>query len=248
MEKMISALRDKRSQEIRHELEADKRERSIVISGLEEWGIDRPRLERQSHLEESVAGILDALKVDCLPEVTYRMGKFNDLRPLLVTVILPFKSHWSLALSNAHLLRRTKFGHIYVHRSMTLAERTREYELRQEARARNEGKPTREWVVYRGPNISDNELIGGLPHFAYRADRQLAKGGGVCCLVKDHFCVIPARVRTNVTADLLCLDIFSLSTTKSLRLVIVYRPPSSKAEDDKLTEVIFDLGSVASDA
>lgn len=167
IEKMILALRNKLPQEIRDGVEAEKRGRSIVISGLEEWGMDKPLLERHKHLEERVADILDALNVDCVPEVTYRMGKYNDLKPRLVKIVLPSRTHWALALSNAHLLRRTQFANIYVRKSMTSAERAREYELRQQARSRNEGKQSREWVVYRGElvhvsNIPRKHIQGNL--------------------------------------------------------------------------------------
>ncbi|KAL6736140.1 hypothetical protein Aduo_006526 [Ancylostoma duodenale] len=48
-------------------------------------------------------------------------------------------------------------------------------------------------------------------------------------------------------AHVLCLDIFSLLHPIPLRLITVYRPPSSpKHEDDKLIETIFDLCSASS--
>ncbi|EYB92598.1 hypothetical protein Y032_0192g1366 [Ancylostoma ceylanicum] len=78
---MILVLGNRCPQEICDGVEADKRERIIVIFGLEEWGKDKPLLERQRHLEESVADILDTLKDDCLSKVTYRMGKYNYLKP-----------------------------------------------------------------------------------------------------------------------------------------------------------------------
>ncbi|KAL6734052.1 hypothetical protein Aduo_004635 [Ancylostoma duodenale] len=148
-EKMMMILKGRMRQEVSDAVEKEKRDRSLVISGLAEWGMDKPLLQRQKYLYEQVADILDTLKVDCLPEVVYRMGKYSETRPRLVKVVLPSRSHWSLALSKAYLLRRTKYSNIYVRRSMTSAERKQEYELREQARVKNEGKSTREWVVYR---------------------------------------------------------------------------------------------------
>ncbi|KIH69490.1 hypothetical protein ANCDUO_00175 [Ancylostoma duodenale] len=48
---------------------------------------------------------------------------------------------------------------------MTSYERAKEYELRQQTRAKNEGS-----------HIIDSELAADLPYFAYRVDRQLLKG------------------------------------------------------------------------
>ncbi|KHJ96697.1 hypothetical protein OESDEN_03337 [Oesophagostomum dentatum] len=158
IERMVLPLRDKVLLEFADAVNKEKKERSIVITGLTEWGQDKPLFERQKNFEQNVAEILDILKVDCLPEVTYRMGKFDVNKPRTVKVLLPSRSHWVRALSNAYLLRRSKFSNVYVRRSMSASERTREFELRQEARSRNEGKPTREWVVYRGQLKHVSEL------------------------------------------------------------------------------------------
>ncbi|KIH63414.1 hypothetical protein ANCDUO_06282 [Ancylostoma duodenale] len=124
--------------EISDAVEEEKRGRSLVISGLPKCGIDKALLERQKDLENKVADILDTLKVDRLPEATYRMGKLNETRPRLVKVVLPSRSHWSRALSNAYLLRRNKYSSVHVRRSMTSNERAKKYELCQQARAKNE--------------------------------------------------------------------------------------------------------------
>ncbi|EYB92492.1 hypothetical protein Y032_0193g1395 [Ancylostoma ceylanicum] len=138
IEKIALALKSKLPQEVADAVDSEKRERSIVICGLPECGMDRPLLERQKNLEEKVAGILDVLKVDCLPEVVFRMGTYNETRPRLVKVVLPSRSHWLKALANAHALRRTDYRNVYVRKSMTAAERARDYELRQQARERNQ--------------------------------------------------------------------------------------------------------------
>ncbi|KHJ80539.1 hypothetical protein OESDEN_19785 [Oesophagostomum dentatum] len=142
IERMVLPLRDKVLLEFADAVNKEKKERSIVITGLTEWGQDKPLFECQKSLEQNVAEILDILKVDCLSEVTYRMGKFDVNKPRTVKVLLPSRSHWVRALSNAHLLRRSKFSNVYVRRSVSASERTQEFDFRQEARSRNEGKPT----------------------------------------------------------------------------------------------------------
>ncbi|KAK6733498.1 hypothetical protein RB195_017322 [Necator americanus] len=90
---MVLALKTKITREVADRVEAEKRGRSIVISGLAEMGADRSLIERQRDLEEKVANVLDALELDCLPEVAYRLGKFNGNKPRLVKVGLPSRSH-----------------------------------------------------------------------------------------------------------------------------------------------------------
>ncbi|KIH47354.1 hypothetical protein ANCDUO_22589, partial [Ancylostoma duodenale] len=85
-EKMMMILKGRMRQEVSDAVEKEKRDRSLVISGLAEWGMDKPLLQRQKYLDEQVADILDTLKVDCLHEVVYRMGKYSETRPRLVKV------------------------------------------------------------------------------------------------------------------------------------------------------------------
>ncbi|RCN24327.1 hypothetical protein ANCCAN_29979, partial [Ancylostoma caninum] len=73
IEKLAQKLRTRISREISDAVEEEKRGRSLVFSGLPEGDLDKPLLERQKELENKVAEILDMLKVDCLPESTYRM-------------------------------------------------------------------------------------------------------------------------------------------------------------------------------
>ncbi|EPB68088.1 hypothetical protein ANCCEY_12824 [Ancylostoma ceylanicum] len=59
--------------------------------------MDRPLLERQKNLEEKVAGILDVLKVDCLPESAFmlhhpsRHSIFATTNRVCIYVTSPFK-------------------------------------------------------------------------------------------------------------------------------------------------------------
>ncbi|KAK6763045.1 hypothetical protein RB195_023662 [Necator americanus] len=158
IEKMVLALKTKITQKMADGVEAEKRGRSIVITGLAELGADRSLTERQRDLEEKVSNVLDAPEVDYLPEVACRLGKFNANKPRLVKDVLLSRSHWAKALSRAHLLRSTSFSNIFVRKSMTAAERKRDYELRHEARLRNERSSTREWVVYKDTLTHITEL------------------------------------------------------------------------------------------
>ncbi|KAK6764248.1 hypothetical protein RB195_024532 [Necator americanus] len=114
IEKMALALKTKATQEVADGVEAEKRGRSIVITGLSELGANRSLKERQRDLEEKVANVPDALEVDCLPEVAYKLGTFNGNKPCPVKVILPSRSHWAKALLRAQLLRRTNLSNIFL--------------------------------------------------------------------------------------------------------------------------------------
>ncbi|KAK6743085.1 hypothetical protein RB195_010386 [Necator americanus] len=75
---MVLVLKTKITQEVADGVEAEKRSRSIVITGLAEFGADRSLIERQRDLEEKVANVLDALEVDCLPEVVHSSTIFDS--------------------------------------------------------------------------------------------------------------------------------------------------------------------------
>ncbi|CAJ0609354.1 unnamed protein product [Cylicocyclus nassatus] len=74
IEKLVMALKSKMPKDA----ETEKRERSIVLSGLPEAPINRPLLERKQHLEENVARVLEQINVDCWPCEIFRMGKFAE--------------------------------------------------------------------------------------------------------------------------------------------------------------------------
>ncbi|VDO36388.1 unnamed protein product [Haemonchus placei] len=150
IEKMLLALAEKIPKEMSELMEADKRSRSIVLSGLEEAPSHSLPSEKQRDLEAKVSDVLDVLNVECRPVEVYRMGKEDRSRPRLVKVLLPSRFHWRTALANARNLKSSGFANIFVRRSMTPDERKLEYELRQQARERNRGKSIREWVVYKG--------------------------------------------------------------------------------------------------
>ncbi|XGW02668.1 hypothetical protein V3C99_014589 [Haemonchus contortus] len=157
MEKMIVALSEKIPCESREYVEAEKRARSLVVSGLEEAPAHLKPSERQKQLEGKVADLFDALQVECRPVEVYRMGKPDSARPRLVKIVLPSRAYWRTALKNAKNLRASGFHNVFVRKSLTAEERKREFDLRQLANERNKGKPYREWVIYKGElkHISD---------------------------------------------------------------------------------------------
>ncbi|KAK6755578.1 hypothetical protein RB195_014133 [Necator americanus] len=110
--KMLAVLAEEDKTDFVEQLEADKRSRSIVISG-------------QS--QRDFARAIDL----------YRLGKPNPSHPRLVKVVLPSQFYWRRALANARLLRSAGFSSVCIRKSMKPDKRKREYELRQEARERN---------------------------------------------------------------------------------------------------------------
>ncbi|EYC12491.1 hypothetical protein Y032_0047g1510 [Ancylostoma ceylanicum] len=158
MERILSILSKKIPKHAVEDPDSEKRSRSIVISGLPEAEGDVRFQDRQSHLENQVSDVMEALKVECRPVELYRMGKFNPTHPRLVKVVLPSKFFWRTALANARSLRSAGFPDIYIRKSMTAEERKRDYELRLQARERNRGKPKPEWVVYRSELVHVSEL------------------------------------------------------------------------------------------
>ncbi|XGW16282.1 hypothetical protein V3C99_001610, partial [Haemonchus contortus] len=163
--KMLNVLSEKISNEISEQVEAEKRARSLVVSGIDEAPHQLKPSERQKDLENKVADLLDVLEVECRPVEIYRMGKLDPSRPRLVKILLPSKAHWRTALANAKNLRSAGLANVFVRKSMTAEERRHEYELRQEARERNRGKSQREWVVFRGElrkisDLSQSQKLG----------------------------------------------------------------------------------------
>ncbi|KAK6744047.1 hypothetical protein RB195_011006 [Necator americanus] len=87
---MVLALKTKITQEVQQEVadgvEAEKKGHSIVITGLAELGASKSLMERKRDLEEKVANVLDALEVDCRPEVAYSRVNYSELRKFLARV------------------------------------------------------------------------------------------------------------------------------------------------------------------
>lgn len=155
---MLNILSEKVSKEFSDHAEAEKRGRTIVVSGLQEPADSLSASERRADLKAKVLDVLDALQLDCEPVETYRIGKHDASRPRMVKVVLPSQYYWRRALANARTLRSAGLAGIFVRRSMTADERKREFELRQLANERNRGKARREWVVYRSQLKHISEL------------------------------------------------------------------------------------------
>lgn len=150
IDQMLRALSDKIPKDFSDAIEAEKRARSLVISGIEEPDQSLGASEKSRFLQERVNEILDVLNVDCAPSEVFWMGKFDPSRKRLVKVLLPSTYYWKRALANARMLRSSDYSGVFIRKSMTEEERRHEYELRQIARERNRGKANKEWVVYRG--------------------------------------------------------------------------------------------------
>uniref|UniRef100_A0A0N4W6U4 Uncharacterized protein n=1 Tax=Haemonchus placei TaxID=6290 RepID=A0A0N4W6U4_HAEPC len=156
IENMLIALSEKIPMDFSDLLESDKRGRSIVISGLEDGQGGLQPSVRQRDLE--VFRVLDALDVECRPVEMYCMGEPKPKRPILVKVVLPSRLHWRRVIASARLLREAGLPNVFLRRSMTEDEKKREYELRQEARERNKGSGSRDWVVHQGQLKRASEL------------------------------------------------------------------------------------------
>ena len=158
IDRVLNVLAQKLQNGVLDDIEAEKRSRTIVISGVEEPPNGLRPTERAADLKKKVDDLLDVLEIDCPVHDIFRVGKSNGSRPPLVKVVFPSKFYWRKALSNSPKLRRAGFNNIYIRKSMTADERQHEYELRRQARERNAGKPTREWVVFRGELKHVSEL------------------------------------------------------------------------------------------
>ncbi|EYC41326.1 hypothetical protein Y032_0573g157 [Ancylostoma ceylanicum] len=163
VEHLLEKLSEKVPKEISREVEAEKRARTVVISGIEEPAEGLRATERSRDLKAKVDEILDALDIDCNVSDVFRIGKPNGNRPRLVKLVFPSTFYWKKALANARLLRNAGFRGVFIRKSLTEEERRHEYELRQLARERNNGKAEREWVVYRSQLKHVSELPNRRP-------------------------------------------------------------------------------------
>lgn len=163
IDKMAKVVLDRLPHEMKETVEAEKRGRSLVVSGLPEADEQLQPSAKQRYLEGKIREILDVLMVECNPVEVYRLGRPNDRFPRLVKVVLPSRSHWTTALSNSYRLRNSGFNNIYVRKSMTQEERRKDFELRQICRERNKNLKHRTWVVYRGKlmRVEDLPKIAG---------------------------------------------------------------------------------------
>ncbi|KIH57139.1 hypothetical protein ANCDUO_12673 [Ancylostoma duodenale] len=141
-------------------VDAEIRGRSLVIAGLPEAPENARASERQADTETKVGEILDILDVQCLPVEVFRMGRFEKGKSRLTKVELPSRSHWVSVLSRAKMLRENeKYGKVFVRRSVTIEERRREKELRDQAKQMNETRTYEgRMVVYKGEVVPVSSL------------------------------------------------------------------------------------------
>ncbi|KAL6742020.1 hypothetical protein Aduo_015220 [Ancylostoma duodenale] len=134
-------------------VDAEIRGRSLVIVGLPEAPENARATERQVDTETKVGEILDILDVECRPVKVFRMGSFEKGKSRLTKVELPSRGHWVSVLSKAKMLRENEnYGKVFVRRSMTIEERRREKELRDQAKQMNETRTYENRMV---PNQND---------------------------------------------------------------------------------------------
>ncbi|KHJ89207.1 hypothetical protein OESDEN_10975 [Oesophagostomum dentatum] len=96
---------------------------------------------------------------------TFCDGRLLEMMKIsrLIKLVLPSRPHWTKALANARRLRTSKYSSVYVRRSMTPDERRLDFELRQQAKERNNKAGRRLWVVYRG-GLKDVRDLAQPPH------------------------------------------------------------------------------------
>lgn len=108
-------------------VEEKERQRSVVISGIPE-SKDPKSTERALHDLDFVKSILNHLEIECIPQITYRLGKPQADRPRLVKVLLPNTFYKSLILRRAPRLRSFSSKGVYIRPSLTKEERERNRE------------------------------------------------------------------------------------------------------------------------
>ncbi|KIH68426.1 hypothetical protein ANCDUO_01239 [Ancylostoma duodenale] len=109
-----------------HEVE---RLRSVVISGIPELNSPRTK-DRVNYDCECVCKILDYLNIECDPVSVYRLGRPQRGMNRLTKVVLPARMFQRLAVKRAPRLRFFCERGIYLRPSLTLEERKRRKEER----------------------------------------------------------------------------------------------------------------------
>ncbi|KAK6045761.1 hypothetical protein COOONC_16734, partial [Cooperia oncophora] len=151
IENMLIALSEKIPKEFSDFLEGDKRERSIVIAGLEEAQGELPPSARQSDLEGKVSKVLDALDVECRLCETYRMGK-----PKIVTNFPYFLYRLDRKERRGGGVCCLVRGNLHVH-SVDRASPNKADVLCVDLLCPHNASRIRFILVYRPPNMSKNE-------------------------------------------------------------------------------------------
>lgn len=118
-------------------IEEDRRLRSCVIERLAESTHQLPS-KRVQYDREAVTALLDTLGIETSGLVHFRMGRITNGRPRLLKLMLPTRSMQQLILQRASKLRfDSRFNGVFIRPSLTQAQRTKEYQLREQKRQLN---------------------------------------------------------------------------------------------------------------
>ncbi|WKX95333.1 hypothetical protein Q1695_012074 [Nippostrongylus brasiliensis] len=143
-------------------VDAEKRSRSVVISGIPKADPSTSPSARQAATERYVINILDELGVETKPSEVFRSGPLNDTKtPRLVKCVFSSHRFFFDVLKNAKRLRALpEFRDIFIRRSMTPAERQKDRELRLQARQLNKSEfnGERVYVVYKEQVIKRSDI------------------------------------------------------------------------------------------
>lgn len=95
------------------------------------------------------------------------------------------------------------------------------------------------------PTDSNHSLIGSSPYQIIRSDRASRKGGGVAALIHNSIPFVPVNTPKVTQVDIISFDIVGPTTDPVLRIILIYRPPSTTVEySRRLIEVLYELTSV----
>ena len=141
-------LLEQRRESINESLEEDKRQHSVVISGLEESSAATPMGRADDDLKQ-VKEILNVCSVEQMPVAVYRMGPFNEhKRSKLIKVQFP--TRWAarhIIHTKKNLQSTDRFKRVHIRPSLTQEEREARAKLVQEcnAKRRDTGE---DWIIY----------------------------------------------------------------------------------------------------
>jgi len=135
------------SQEIHDVMDEERRQHSIVISGLPEAPIQSSPTAQAKLDLNNVLEVMDCCLVNCLPSNVYRMGRRSD-KPRLIKLELPTKGHTRLLLRNRGMLKSsTNNKQIFVRESLSFDQRTARKKLNDECSQKRQDTG-RDYVVY----------------------------------------------------------------------------------------------------
>lgn len=84
---------------------------------------------------------------------------------------------------------------------------------------------TETWL---GDKILDSVIIGNAPYSIVRSDRNSRRGGGSCIIIANYLYFKVVCNSNLYEANIVCIDLIEAHTTKFVRIINVYCPPSFK--------------------